>query len=239
MSSVLADSYLQLKRRPAGEPRPLLALVHDGLHDPAALVSILASAGLSPNAGVLPLRRIGELNTNALEVIVVATDLAQPEGLKSVRSVHRKAPGALIVVVARDPTGALARQALNAGAEAFVSEHEALGPAVRAVAAGLVCAPRMTRRLVAKPTFSHREKEVLELLVAGLTNRQIADRLFLAESTVKTHVTSAYGKLGVRSRKDAAAILLDPAEGLAATALPADGRRGPAPTTPERTTPNA
>ena len=75
---------------------------------------------------------------------------------------------------------------------------------------------------MAKPTFSHREKEILELLVAGMTNRQIGDRLYLSESTVKTHVTAAFAKLGVRSRKDAAAILLDPAEGLAPTALPSD-----------------
>ena len=67
---------------------------------------------------------------------------------------------------------------------------------------------------------------MLALLVAGLTNRQIAARLYLAESTVKTHVTSAFSKLGVRSRKDAAAILLDPAEGLLATALPARRPRG-------------
>jgi DNA-binding NarL/FixJ family response regulator len=91
---------------------------------------------------------------------------------------------------------------------------------VHAVLAGFVCTPRSARRLVAKPTFSHREKEVLQLLVMGLTNRQIAGRLYLAESTVKSHLASAFAKLGVRSRKDAADLLLDPTEGLAATALP-------------------
>jgi DNA-binding CsgD family transcriptional regulator len=96
----------------------------------------------------------------------------------------------------------------------------------------------LASRLVAKPTFSHREKEILELLVAGMTNRQIGDRLYLAESTVKTHVAAAFAKLGVRSRKDAAAILLDPAEGLASTALPADaalnrGRVASAVTSPQ------
>jgi DNA-binding NarL/FixJ family response regulator len=127
------------------------------------------------------------------------------------------------VVARHDSSAIAARQALNAGAEAFVPADEtdqALAPALNAVMAGFVCAPRTARRLVAKPTFSHREKEVLDLLVAGLTNRQIGDRLYLAESTVKTHLASAFAKLGVRSRKDAVALLLDPAEGLATMALP-------------------
>ena len=81
------------------------------------------------------------------------------------------------------------------------------------------CAPRDARGLIAKPTFSHREKEVLSLVVDGLTNREIAGRLFLAESTVKSHLMAAFAKLGVRSRKDAAALLLDPQEGLAAISL--------------------
>ena len=55
------------------------------------------------------------------------------------------------------------------------------------------------------------------------TNHEIAARLFLTESTVKSHLASAFEKLGVRSRKDAAALLLDPEEGLQQTALPQPG----------------
>jgi DNA-binding NarL/FixJ family response regulator len=196
---------------------------HAGADPRKSLATILADDGLAPRAGVLPLSRIGELGRNPPAVIVLATDLAHPAGLAAVRSVRRELPSARIVVTGRDVRGGLARQALNAGADAFVSEQdapEALAAAARAVVAGLVCAPRATRRLVAKPTFSHREKQILELVVAGMTNRQIAGRLYLAESTVKSHVAAAFGKLGVRSRKDAAAILLDPAEDLAPTALP-------------------
>lgn len=209
----------------ANEPEVTVALVHDGDPLTAALGAILGADGLRPDAGVLPLDRIGELSRDPPDVVVLAADVSRTEGLAAVRSLRHSAPSARVVVIARDARGALARQALNAGAEAFVAEQDApaaLGAAVRAVVAGLVCAPRANRRLVAKPTFSHREKEVLELLVAGMTNRQIASRLYLAESTVKTHVASAFSKLGVRSRKDAASILLDPAEDLAATALPSD-----------------
>ena len=271
MRNVFADSGLSLQR-PSAEPELRLAFVYDtgdtgvrrgdahnsevhdtGVHNagvasasrsPAALVAILADEGLAPNAGVLPLCRVEVLARNPPRVIVLAADLARPEGLAAVRYLHRKVPAARIVVTARHVKGGLARQALNAGAEAFVSEQDApdmLAAAVRAVAAGLVCAPRVARRLVAKPTFTHREKEILELLVAGMTNRQIGDRLYLAESTVKTHVTAAFAKLGVRSRKDAAAVLLDPAEGLGPTALPADAplrrRRAASAQTSHRGTP--
>ena len=199
-----------------------VALVYDGAHEPAALASILVSAGLPPNAGLMPLRRAHELAGQGAEAIVMAVDLSPPEGLATLRWLRRSDPNIPIVVTTRDAETTLARRALNAGADAFIPEEDAayaLGPAVRAVAAGLVCVPRVVRRLVAKPTFSHREREVLELLVAGLTNAEIADRLYLAESTVKSHVGSAFAKLGVRSRKDAAAILLDPAEGLSHIAL--------------------
>jgi DNA-binding NarL/FixJ family response regulator len=223
MNEAAADSLIALPRA-RRVPALRLALVHDGAQRPTALASILAVDGLQPNTGVIELRRVRELARAVPEVIVLASDLSRPQTLAAVRWLRCNARGTHIVVVARDPGGALARQALNAGAEAFVAEQDAettLAAAVRAVVAGLVCAPRMTRRLIAKPTFSHREKQVLGLLVVGLTNRQIAARLYLAESTVKTHVTSAMRKLGARSRKDAAAILLDPAEGLLATALPA------------------
>ena len=222
-------SQLSLRRR-SEELEIRLALAHDGSHDPAALASILAADGLAPNAGLLPMDRVGELIGNPPQAVVLAVELARADGLAPVRFVHREAPDVRIVVVAHDATGTLARQTLNAGADAFVPETDAAGvlaPAVRAVVAGLVCAPRVARRLVVRPTFSHREKEVLELLVAGLTNRQIGGRLYLAESTVKSHLASAFGKLGVRSRKDAVAILLDPAEALAATALPPEPRVSP------------
>ena len=58
-----------------------------------------------------------------------------------------------------------------------------------------------------------REKETLTLSSRGMTNAQIADKLFLAESTVKSHLSSAFSKLGVSSRYEAATVILDPERG--------------------------
>jgi DNA-binding NarL/FixJ family response regulator len=236
MTSALASSQLSLHQA-SYRPELRLALVHDDRRDPDALVAILSGCGLPPDGGILPLRDIGKLTAARLEALVLATDFDRVEALAGLRALCREVRGAHIVVVARDTRGVVARLSLNAGAAAFVPEQDvarSLAPAVRAVTAGLVCVPREMRRLVAKPTFSHREKQVLQLVVIGLTNRQIAGRLYLAESTIKSHLASAFAKLGVRSRKDAAALLLDQDEGLVATALPLsplpesrhDGRAG-------------
>jgi len=95
----------------------------------------------------------------------------------------------------------------------------ALAPAVRAICTGQVVVPRQSRRHVVRPALSHREKQALALVTAGLSNREIAARLYLAESTVKTHLSSIFGKLGVDSRSEAAALVLDPDEKLGMSVL--------------------
>jgi DNA-binding NarL/FixJ family response regulator len=138
-------------------------------------------------------------------------------------------PPEIVVVVPEGESRGL-RRALDAGATAVIYESHletALLPTLRAALAGQTSVPRRVRRCVVKPTFSHREKEVLGLVVQGLTNQQIAHQLFLAESTVKSHLGSAFQKLGVHSRSEAAAVLLDPNEGLGASVLGGDwGQNG-------------
>ncbi len=114
------------------------------------------------------------------------------------------------------------KRALKAGADAVVSAAEiesALGPALDAVRLGLVCVSRRKVESTASGTLSNREKQVLGMLIMGFSNAEIGQRLYLAESTVKSHLSSAYMKLGVRSRKDAAALILDPEEGLGTAVL--------------------
>jgi DNA-binding NarL/FixJ family response regulator len=109
------------------------------------------------------------------------------------------------------------RAALSAGAAGVIVSDDlasGLGPCLRAVCAGQICVPREHWRQVQPPVLSTREKQILGLVVMGYMNSQIATTLFLAESTVKSHLSSAFGKLGVRSRNEAVSLILDPDRGL-------------------------
>ncbi|MGH2745042.1 MAG: LuxR C-terminal-related transcriptional regulator [Thermoleophilaceae bacterium] len=152
--------------------------------------------------------------------VVLACDPARPGSLAAIRKLAGELRDTRLVVVSPGSDGVGVRQALNAGADGVVGESEleaTLGPAAQSVLAGHMSVPRRLHRCVFRPAFSYREKQVLAMVVEGAGNRQIADRLFLAESTVKSHLASAFQKLGVHSRTEAAALLVDPDEGLAAS----------------------
>jgi DNA-binding NarL/FixJ family response regulator len=109
------------------------------------------------------------------------------------------------------------RTALAAGAVGVVLWKDlasTLGPCAQAVLAGQACVPRLQWRELEPPALSSREKQILGLVVMGYMNGQIAQQLFLAESTVKSHLSSAFRKLGVRSRNEAVNLILNPERGL-------------------------
>jgi DNA-binding NarL/FixJ family response regulator len=148
-------------------------------------------------------------------VVVLAADLSDPDAAAAVKATRESAPDAALVVVTPPGRDWEIRRALRAGAQGIVFDAQlerTLPAAVRAAAAGLVAVPRALRHQIVKPVFSHREREILALVAEGATNREIADRLYLAESTVKSHLSTAFSKLGVRSRAEAAALVLDPVE---------------------------
>jgi DNA-binding NarL/FixJ family response regulator len=85
---------------------------------------------------------------------------------------------------------------------------------IAAVSLGQVCFPQHPGLATTRPVLSIREKQVLGLVALGLANGEIADRLVVAQSTVKSHLTSAFAKLGVRSRHEAAHLVVNPDSGL-------------------------
>jgi DNA-binding NarL/FixJ family response regulator len=166
-----------------------------------------------------------EINADA--IVVFACNIDQPREMAALRRVRRGLREQAIVAVSPISTGTGVRRALDAGADGIVFESElesTLAVAVRAVASGQSVVPRKLRASVERPAFSHRERQVLSFVSRGLTNAQIAEKLFLSESTIKSHLSSAFSKFGVRSRKEAAALFLELEQ--SSTALTA----GPTPT---------
>lgn len=151
------------------------------------------------------------------DVAITSVDLSEADGINAVRAFSERLPDTPLVVVSPVAGRQAVRRAIGAGVTALVDEpllERHLVLAVRAATAGILCVPRALQRQVEAPVLSFREKQVLELVARGLTNSEIAQRLFLAESTVKTHLSTSFRKLGVRSRKEAAAIVLDPEDAL-------------------------
>ena len=157
--------------------------------------------------------RLGELqDLDEDSIVVFACDVDLPREMAALRRLRRDLREPAVVAVSPMATGTGVRRALDAGADAVVFESElesTLAVAVRAVASGQSVVPRKLRASVERPAFSHRERQVLSFVSRGLTNAQIAEQLFLSESTIKSHLSSAFSKFGVRSRKEAATLFLE------------------------------
>ncbi|MCQ8836246.1 response regulator transcription factor [Streptomyces malaysiensis] len=115
-----------------------------------------------------------------------------------------------LVILATHETVQTARTFLSMGAWAYISKNstrEELLTVVRTVGRGsdraVLSVPRGVLEQLARPVaspLSSRELEVIELVAAGLSNAQIASRLYISEGTVKRHLSNTYLKLDVRSR---------------------------------------
>jgi DNA-binding NarL/FixJ family response regulator len=150
-------------------------------------------------------------------LIVVWVDDTGASLAKTIESLTQSFGGTPIVAACAGIERWELRAALGAGAAGIVLHENldsALGPCLQAVLAGQTCVPRGHWRQIEPPALSTREKQILGLVVMGYMNSQIAEQLFLAESTVKSHLSSAFGKLGVRSRNEAVSLILDPERGL-------------------------
>jgi DNA-binding NarL/FixJ family response regulator len=182
-------------------------------------VSLIASDDVASRRlrGVVDSLGVPQVAEADADVLLLACSAFRQTEADTIRGLRRRQPDRAVLVVTRSGDAARVRLALEAGASGLLVDDEApaaLKAAVAAVAAGQLCLPQTYRRQVAKPTFTTREKQILGLVVLGLSNGEISRKLYLAESTVKSHLSSAFVKLGVRSRNEATAIIVDPASGL-------------------------
>ena len=162
----------------------------------------------------------------ALQPQVVLMDMRMPgmDGVEATRRLHASHPACRVIVLTTFDDDEYVFEALRAGAAGYLlkdSQPEKLFEAVQAAARGesflqpSVAAKvvaefaRMAQQAPARPAplpepLTSRELEILRLLAAGHSNREIANRLYITEGTVKNHVTDILGKLGVHDRTQAA-----------------------------------
>jgi DNA-binding NarL/FixJ family response regulator len=158
------------------------------------------------------------------DVVFLDADLSGPDVLEVTRLIVGDAGARVMILAARDADASLF-EALRAGASGFLvkdSEPDDLVEAVRVLATGeALLSPGATRRLIAEfasqpdprlpdceqlEELTAREREVMMLVAAGLSNDEIAERLFISPATAKTHVSRARCKLDVRDRSQLVAV---------------------------------
>jgi DNA-binding NarL/FixJ family response regulator len=185
-------------------------------HDPAEayrLQKILETGGYEVHRGRRPPAKANPY------LIVYGPDVeAAGDVASEVRRLGAEASGAPVLVFGPSAELPLARAALRAGAKGFIHAQMPPEQVVRALEVvtrkGEHVVPRELLKALAEAeapvdpdVLTPRQREVLELVTEGLSNAQIARRLFLTEFTVKQHLSKAYRLLGVRNRNQAASVL--------------------------------
>jgi DNA-binding NarL/FixJ family response regulator len=146
------------------------------------------------------------------------------DGVEATRRLRAQWPAARVIILTTFDDDEYVFEGLRAGAAGYLLKDvsiQELADAIHAVmAGGVLIEPSVARKAVAEfarlaapaprtpqnldEPLSERELEILRLLAQGMTNREIAQRLYLAEGTVKNYVTTILGKIGARDRTQAA-----------------------------------
>ena len=157
-----------------------------------------------------------------LQPDVILMDLLMPElgGVAATHTIHQRWPRVQVIALTSFQEKALVQDALQAGAMGYLLKNvsgDELSEAIRQAHGGRpTLAPEAVQALVQPPSeaetmaadLTRREQEVLALLVKGMSNPEIAERLFISRATVKVHISSILSKLGVASRAEAISVAI-------------------------------
>lgn len=154
------------------------------------------------------------------DVILMDMSLPGMDGASATRAIREKFPQMQVIVLTSFKDGKLIKQALEAGAIGYLLKDvsaDDLVQAIRSAHAGrATLSPEAAQSLVETTNLppapgldlTEREREVLTLMIEGLNNVQIAGRLTVSPSTIKSHVSNILSKLGVASRTEAVTLAL-------------------------------
>ena len=152
------------------------------------------------------------------DVVLMDLVMDQMDGAVATCAIRQSHPHIRVIALTSFREEVLVQKALQAGAISYLLKNvsaDELAAAIRAAHAGRsTLAPEAAEALIHAATqppapgfdLTARERDVLELLVKGLSNVEIAERLVVSQSTIKTHVSSILAKLGVTSRTEAVAL---------------------------------
>lgn len=168
-------------------------------------------------SGAAAIKLCGEIQPDVVLMDMVLPDM---DGATITREIRLKFPQIQVIVLSSFKEGELVKKALDAGAIGYLLKDvsaDELGTAIRSAQAGrATLSPEAARSLVENATLppipgldlTEREREVLALMVEGLSNTQIAGKLTVSPSTIKSHVSNILSKLGVASRTEAVTLAL-------------------------------
>jgi len=186
----------------------------------AGLAALLTSLDGIEVVGVASTGReaVREVITMRPDVAVLDLQMPDLDGFAATRELARSAPDVAVLVLTMFEDDDSVFAAMRAGARGYLvkgAEQEEIARAIRAVAAGeAIFGPGVARRVLGFfsapppaaepfPELTTREREILDLLAAGLSNTAIADRLNLASKTVANNVSTIFTKLGTADRSAA------------------------------------
>ena len=154
------------------------------------------------------------------DVILMDLSLPAMDGAAATRAIRQRFPQVQVLALTSFKEGKLVKNALEAGAIGYLLKDvtsDELAQAIRAAHSGrATLSPEAAQALVETANqppapgrdLTEREREVLALMIEGLNNTQIAGRLIVSPSTIKSHVSSILAKLGVASRTEAVTLAL-------------------------------
>jgi DNA-binding NarL/FixJ family response regulator len=186
----------------------------------AGLAALLTSLPGIEVVGVASTGReaVREVITSRPDVAVLDLQMPDLDGFAATRELARSAPDTAVLVLTMFEDDDSVFAAMRAGARGYLvkgAEQEEIARAIRAVAAGeAIFGPGVARRVLTFfsapppaadpfPDLTTRERQILDLIAAGLSNPAIADRLNLASKTVANNVSTIFTKLGIADRSTA------------------------------------